>query len=227
MRFMSINSKFHHIGTIVFDLMMLNILWIVMNIVSLGLLVGVTTTAMYHAINKSMIQSRENIYRCFFRMFKKRLIKASVVYLILLTAAILSYVTYWYMNTYFYMHSAFIILFAIQMLFIMIMSIYIFPLMAEKNMGIKEYFWMSYYLAFKYIHVTIIAIIAVLGMMYLLYVGPFISIIVLGVSVQAYVIAQLIFKQVFKHHFTNAIKGYEVSIGKKTNQEIGHIQTIK
>lgn len=206
---MSINSKFYNIGTIVFDLMMLNILWVVMNILSVGLLVGVSTTAMYYAINKSIINSKENIYKCFFTMLRKRLIKSTVVYLILVIAALLSYLTFSHMNTYFYSNSAFYILFAIQMLFIFIMSIYIFPLMAEKNMGIKEYFWMSYYLAYKYIHVTIIAIIAVITIMYILYIGPFISIIVVGASVQAYIIAQLVYKRVFNNYFTNAVKEYK------------------
>ncbi len=153
----SIDGLFYRIGIIIIDLFYMNLLWVVFTIIGLGITGGASTSALFYV----MLRRAENKGSCNFKEFlhgfKKNFKKSTIVWVILLSIFTICYVNINYIpffqsiigNVYLTMF-----LFGVQLLIIielMIITIYIFALLAKYDMVVIDLFKMALILGHKHL----------------------------------------------------------------------------
>lgn len=72
MKFFSLDGPFQKYGTIVYDLLMLNLYWLLITVFSAGLLIGPASVSLYHTVNRCVRQSIGQPTKTFFSIFKSK-----------------------------------------------------------------------------------------------------------------------------------------------------------
>ena len=98
MSFFSLDSTFDKVGTKLYDIMLLLIMWLLISTIGFGITFGATTTAAYYVIDKSIIHDRGYIIKNFFQSFKVNFVKATIIGLILGAGKLLIIFNLYYLN---------------------------------------------------------------------------------------------------------------------------------
>jgi len=76
MRFFSLDSSFHKYGTILFDLIVLSVLWFFITFGTLGILAPMATAAVFNSLNHVMIKEDGYLMASFFGVFKGKFLRS-------------------------------------------------------------------------------------------------------------------------------------------------------
>lgn len=218
MSFFNQDSAFSRIGTILFDLLILNLMVAAGSIVTLGVGYGALNTAMYYSIHKTFFEKEGYIFKNFKKSLKVNVFQATVVWLILLFIGLISYMSAMVsMNI-----GGFIKYLAVAHLLILLqvtfISLYAFPLLALVDIKTKALLTQSFLFANKHLWATISALsVFLLGLFLSLYVhGVFMLLIFSG---SGFVIYQLVVKRILIKYFTEEQKYQLFSEFREDNNE--------
>ncbi len=172
-KLLSIDGLFYKIGIMIIDLFYMNLLWVVFTVIGLGITGGASTSALFHV----MLRRAENKGNCNFKEylygFKKNFKRATIVWAILLSVLTITYVNINYIplfqsiigNAYITM-----ILFIVQLFIIielMVLSIYIFGLLNQKDIPVVDLFKKAFVLGHRHLLTTLtcmaLLIVAIIG----------------------------------------------------------------
>ncbi len=164
-RFFDYGGSFFRLTSMVADIMMLGILWLLfcMPIIT----IGASSTALFYVATKRLSNREGYIVKDFFQSFKTNFKTATIVWLTLLLSWYLLYINVNIMN---YLGGAFIYLsavyyfFALQILFI---NIFAFPLLSRFEFGYKKLMITALLMANKHLLTTIICV-AVFAVLFVL-----------------------------------------------------------
>jgi uncharacterized membrane protein YesL len=201
MKIFSIDGPVNKYGTMVFDLIALNIIWGLLSVLTLGIGIGATNTALYYTVNRSMNEDKGSIMKDFFRSLKENFLKATVIWLILvvLFTGIIFNIVYIDYSTLPFGIAITMLSYAIglQLLFV---SIYIFPLLAKVELkSILEYFKVSFMLANKHPFSSLLCVIIIMFVVVITYYWSFFAIFAISVTalwISRIVIGKVIMKEV-------------------------------
>ncbi|MCT4598465.1 MAG: YesL family protein [Vallitalea sp.] len=193
MNFFNIDGPFQRIGSFVFDIIVLGLIF---SLISIPLItIGAALTALYAACYIALVKEEGYVFNTFFRTLKDKFIKSTLVWIILIIFYALMYFNItsitkgvigipWLLPLYYSI--------TIE---ILITSLYIFPLLSISNLGIKKIFKYSFILANKHLPTSILC-----GAIMALYIVAFVSInpiiVIILTSVICYIFSQLIIKRI-------------------------------
>lgn len=234
----SMEGPFIRIGTLVFDFIWLNILWLILG--GLGpimalmmsgiveslppvvfwLLVyvfashwGVASTALFYALGKKQRGTDSYTTRDFMHAYKTNYVQGLIAGLILTAVIGLLAYNMWlmYYNIQEFGNSLYIMfpLEVLLMVEIIMISIYLFPMLARFEMSIKDLFRYSFFMANKHLPFTILVAALLVGSFALVY---FVSILfaMIIVSVYAYIACGLL-ERVFRNYMPSEEEDDELS----------------
>ena len=153
MGFFSLDGPVYRIGGIIADIMILSIFWILLAIPVVT--IGASTSAVYYVFTKRINGRDGYLWQDFWKSFRQNFITSTAVWLTLLLVYIV--LTFNILNvgllegmTDFVLIVQFVIL--VQVSFI---TMYAFPLISRFEMGYREVFKTSFFLANRHILITI------------------------------------------------------------------------
>lgn len=171
MNFFSLDGPFQKYGTIVFDFLMINTLWLLITLFSFGTLSGIATVSMYSATYWGIYKSEGYPLKLFFSRFKKRFLVSLSCSAICIVIVLVSVINSKLISEG---HLPFTWLLPIYyaLIFYMIFILpYIIALLAETGLRFKHIFVYAFILAIKHLPTSILILIInallVLGIYYL------------------------------------------------------------
>lgn len=162
MKLFDLDGPFQRYGTYVFDILFLNTLWLIISLFSFGILSGPALTAIYSGMYAGVVTSEGYPFKQFFKRFKKRFFPSLALGFICTVFIGLSSVTLFYLlPTYFsnlstVMFTAASALYLFILIEIMFLSSYVFPLLAQTDLKIKDILKSAFFLANKHLPTTVL-----------------------------------------------------------------------
>lgn len=202
MNFFNIDGPFQRIGSFVFDIMVLGLVWTLISMFGFGITIGAATTSLYAACYVALVKEEGYVFKTFFTTFKNKFLRSTIVWLILVLLYGLMYfnitsitkgllTVQWLLPVYF---SITIELF--------IMSLYIFPLLAMSDLGIKKIFKYSFILANKHLPTSVLCgAVFVAFLLSIFYINPLIVAVL--IAVVCYICSRLIMKRIIAMYDTS------------------------
>jgi len=138
MNLFDMDGAFYRIGTVLADIFLLSLLWIIFSIPLLT--IGASTTAVYYVCTKKAAGSDSYILKGFLKSFKDNLLISTAVFAILIVIGIIIWVNYRALGEvemgflHFPVRVALVIV-TIQMVFV---SMYVFPIISRFNVTVKN-----------------------------------------------------------------------------------------
>lgn len=166
------------IGTLIGDLLILSLLFIVCSIPIIT--IGASVTALYYVTTR-MISGREGyVSRDFMRSFKQNFIKSTVVFVLIAICAFILLCNFTLFN-YVYRANQFMLVFQVVLSAELAgISVYIFPLIARFDMKIGQYFKNAFFFANRHISTTVTCLVFLAGAAMLFMRLPILIIIITG-----------------------------------------------
>lgn len=163
MKLFDLDGPFQRYGTYVFDILFLNTLWLIISLFSFGILSGPALTAIYSGMYAGVVTSEGYPFKQFFKRFKKRFFASLALGFICAIFISLSSVTLFYLlPTYFsnlstVMFTAASALYLFILIQVMFLSSYVFPLLAQTDLKIRDILKSAFFLANKHLPTTILS----------------------------------------------------------------------
>ncbi len=213
MKLFKADGPFQVYGTLVFDLIFLNFLWLCLTIIGLGLPFGVANTALYYSLDKSIINGRGYVLKTFWKSVKTNVKQATLVWLLMAVAYGILIINIIFLNNFVEMGVfGTVLLIANYFIFfeLILISVYIFPLLSKLNMSTKNLLINSFILAHKHILTSLICVIlTALPFAAIIFVSP--ACILFAFSVSAYFVSKLIVGRVLKKYYSeDQLTSYEL-----------------
>jgi len=162
MKGFKIDGALLRIGTIVFDLLILDILWVVISALSLGILAGNATVAMENAIYHGIILNEGNTLPIFFSNLKRRFIFVllfSVAFIFISAFAIFDLFLLNQMGGHMKMLQP---VFIAVLLLLLLVSPYVTALLSQTQLKARATIRMAFLLTFRHVGISILCLIAAL-----------------------------------------------------------------
>lgn len=202
MKFFSLDSGFHKYGTMVFDMITLNVLWLITSM--FGLFAPVSNAALFHSIYHVIIEEEGYMTKTYFSIIKKKFLKGLILSLIsfglfglglfnlyTVRSGMINLGYFNYLLTSLYI----MILFEIT-----ITVLFSHALLGETDMTIKQLMKYGFLLSNKHLLTSILSVVIIAGMAAaVLLINP-ILLLVVG-SVGFWLMAQLIHKRCFTKYY--------------------------
>jgi len=148
-----------------FDLMILNILWVVCSIPIFT--VGASTTAVYYVALKLVRDEDGATVRSFFKSFKENFRQAAVIWLILLAAGgVIGFDLHFFINIYTtasYFRTFMIAIFGAAAIICAAVTLYVFPLQARFYNPVKKTLFNAFFMSVRHLLQTIGIIVIDVG----------------------------------------------------------------
>ncbi len=204
MKLFDLDGPFQRYGSMVFDILVVNILWLLLTFFSFGILSGPATTAAYSSLYTSIISEEGYMLKQFFKVFRKRFFSALIfgIFSLLLILISLfnifmifteSFGTIWLLPVYMFIF--------IEVGFI---STFAYPLLAHTHGKLMEIIKTAFFLANKHLLTAILASLINAGLLYLILnvvlgaINMFIYVFFVGgivFSINSYLISKRVLKQ--------------------------------
>ncbi|WP_461205659.1 YesL family protein [Clostridium sp. DL1XJH146] len=191
--FFGVDSAFFSIGTAVFDIILLNILWFVFSIPIFT--IGASTTALYSVTGKMVRKEGYYVIADFWKSFKENFKQGTIIgvaSLLLLLLLIFNIRTMYDMAGKI---NWIVIIQVFLLINLVLINIYIYPLVSRFHITIKNAIKTSFVLWIKYALVTLASVALLLVGSFILYIAPIF--IMVSVSLYAY-ITSLMMQKIFK-----------------------------
>lgn len=191
----SMDGILYKFGTLVFDMFFLNLLWFVCCIPIVT--AGASTTALFYVCGKKVRGEEGYIFRDFFKSFKMNFKQSTIVWLILLVAAVILFVDFRAVKLLGNMSNYFAVLLLVICFELVITLLYIFPVLSKFYIKTSSLIKTSFFMANKHILTTILCILIAIGISYVLYKFSFFMFFMF--STYAY-LTSFLFDRVFKKY---------------------------
>lgn len=152
-RWLGLDSKFYKWGTLLADLIILTVLWLICSLPIIT--IGASTTALYYVTTRQLSNREGYVSRDFFRSFRKNFLQATLVEIILgiMTAAL-------FINILMLDRSTVLgsILYPIQFVILYelsIVTIYIYPILSRFEFKTIQLFKTAFFMANRHLMTTI------------------------------------------------------------------------
>ena len=195
MKIFDMNSSFYKFGTLIFDLMVLNLLFILSTAIGFGFTFGVSFIAMIYTIYESIRKDQGRLLYHFVKSIKTNL-KQGILLSIMISALSLSATLVIKNISIFEKHSTLILIIQYMLLFeTSIISLYLFPMLAKIQMNSKEAIVNSFFLAHRHLLTSISCLSLIILNYYIIkYISP--VFIVLSFGGTGYIIERLILENI-------------------------------
>ncbi len=77
MNFFNIDGPFQRIGSFVFDIMVLGLLWTLISMFGFGITIGAATTSLYAACYVALVKEEGYVFKTFFTTFKQKIFEVN------------------------------------------------------------------------------------------------------------------------------------------------------
>lgn len=199
--FFNTDNKFFHAISKIIDCVGLSALWLICFVptglmlyfamaagsllfalpcILLGIPAGAATTALYYAVNKSVVHERGYVWREFRQSFVRNFKQCAAVSVILTAAAIVMAADIYIMYQYAASGEpagAFYIIFLIMMAFLVMWGIYVFPYIARFENTVKLILKNTALIAIGNLWKTVVMFLLLAGMLLLAYLTPYLLLI--------------------------------------------------
>lgn len=166
MNFFSLDSPFHKYGSMVFDMVILNFLWLFTSILTLGLLFPLASAGLFHGIYHVVILEEGYMLKTYFSVFKNKILRSlglTLMTFLLYGLALLNIWSVWsgYIDI--------ILLLPIYMFLLfetMITMTYSYALLGETDMNFKQLMKYGFLLANKHLIASLICVITIVALIF-------------------------------------------------------------
>ena len=161
--FFSLEGPFNKYGSMVADMIILSLMWLLFSILGLGLTIGVSTSALFYVTTRRIANREGYITTDFWLAFKANFKKVTKIWLIMFAAILL--LIFNILNIEAVGNMSVVILPAQIIIFlqIVLISIYIFPMAARFDMGAKELIKSSFFMANRHLLTSITCLVLLLA----------------------------------------------------------------
>ena len=157
MKIFDLDGPFQRYGTIAFDVLVLNIVWLLLTVFSAGILSGPALTGLYAGMYAGVVSQEGYPFKQFFRRFGKRFLTSMLVGLFTLFFTAISVLNIWLIWTNQF-GSVYVLPFYLFIFIeISFISTYAFPLLAHSNLKFIDIIKNSFLLANKHLPWTVLA----------------------------------------------------------------------
>lgn len=195
MKLFNMDSPFYEFGTLLFDLMVINIIFIIATVLGFGITFGAACIAMIYTIHESIRKGGGRILHHFFKSFKENLKQGALfsIALIILSISINLVLTN---ISIFGEYSLLVLSLQYFLIFeISIVSLFLFPMLAKIAINSKQALVNSFLIAHKHLFTSISCLsLIILNYYALKYISP--VFILFSFSGTAYVIERLVLKNI-------------------------------
>ena len=212
-RIFDLDGPFNRIGTFVFDMVFLNLLWFLFSIPLVTF--GASTTALFYVVGKKVRKEDGYIFKDFWKSFKMNFKQATAIWLILIL--LISVLVFNMSNVALYgeLGRYIFIVQAAVLLQLLIISLYIFLLLSRLYLTLSSAFKLDFVIGNKHFFTTILCIILFEILIIAIYIYP--PVILFGVVIYAYFSYYLIGK-ILKRYLPKAEDGGQEN--EKQEQEM-------
>ena len=146
-------SKFYKYGTLLADLIILTILWLICSIPVIT--IGASTTALYYVTTRQLSNREGYVSRDFFRSFKQNFLEATAMTLILGVIAVVLFIN---INLFVPDTTINVIIYLVQYVLLyelLIFTIYVFPVLSRFDLKLGALIKTSIFMANRHLLTTI------------------------------------------------------------------------
>ena len=193
--FFSPDGLFYKVGTLVADICVLGIVWLIASIPVFT--IGASTAALYYVVTRRISDREGYLFRDFWKSFRQNFKNATICWMLTLALICVIYINLDNMGLlgnlilFFY---PFQILLLIETLFV---SMYVYAIIARFEMSVKETFKTAFFMANKHLFTSLLTVVLGLAVFVLAYSFP--PLIPFAMGLFAYVHAHLIMR-VFRRY---------------------------
>ncbi len=152
-KWFGLDSKFYKYGTLLADLIILTILWLICSIPVIT--IGASTTALYYVTTRQLSNREGYVSRDFFRSFKQNFLEATAMTLILGVIAVVLFIN---INLFVPDTTINVIIYLVQYVLLyelLIFTIYVFPVLSRFDLKLGALIKTSIFMANRHLLTTI------------------------------------------------------------------------
>lgn len=152
-KWLGLDSKFYKYGTLLGDLIILTILWLICSIPIIT--IGASTTALYYVTTRQLSNREGYVSRDFFKSFKQNFFEATAMTLILGVIAVVLFIN---INLFVPDTTINIIIYFVQYVILyelLIFTIYVFPVLSRFDLKLGALIKTSIFMANRHLLTTI------------------------------------------------------------------------
>lgn len=152
-KWLGLDSKFYKYGTLLGDLIILTILWLICSIPIIT--IGASTTALYYVTTRQLSNREGYVSRDFFKSFKQNFLEATAMTLILGVIAVVLFIN---INLFVPDTTINIIIYFVQYVILyelLIFTIYVFPVLSRFDLKLGALIKTSIFMANRHLLTTI------------------------------------------------------------------------
>lgn len=195
MKIFDMNSSFYRFGTLLFDLMILNIIFIAFVALGLGITFGLAFIAMIYTIYESLRKDQGRILYHFLKSIKDNLRQGMLFSICLAilstsTALVLDNISIFSKYSFFVLSIQYFLIFELC-----IISLFLFPMLAKVKMNSKQAIVNSFLIAHRHLFTSISCLSLIILNYYIIkYISPIF--IVFTFSGTGYIIERLVLENI-------------------------------
>ena len=152
--FFSLDGPFNKYGGILADMIILSLMWLFFSIIGLGFTIGASTSAMFYVSTRRISNREGYITSDFWLAFKTNFKRATIVWLIIM---VLVSIIWFNLNNLAAVGGMTFVILPAQILIliqIVFVSVFVFPMNARFDMGIKQLVKSSFFMANRHLLTT-------------------------------------------------------------------------
>ena len=189
----SLDGAFNKYGGMLADMVILSLMWLFFSAVGLGLTIGASTSAMFYVSTRRIANREGYITSDFWFAFKANFKRATFMWLMILVAV---WLIWFNLNNIDAVGAMAVVIFPAQIVLlaeVALMSIYIFPMNARFDMGIRQLIKSSFFMANRHLLTSITCLSLLVAGVLLFFVMPPIALF-LAPGVYAWLSSYMIMK---------------------------------
>lgn len=155
----NIDGPFYKAGTLIFDLLLLNFIWIIFSLPIFT--IGASTTALFYVCNKKVNLEDGYLFRDFWKSFKMNFKQSTIVWLIVLLISFILYIDFKGINLMGELKKYFFVLLLVVGFETAMTTIYIFPVLSKFYIKTSSLIRTSFFMANKHLFTTICCILLI------------------------------------------------------------------
>ena len=213
MKIFDMDSPFSQIMTLLYELIMLNIYFLLTSFLTLGVGTGVAITAMIYAIYHGLRREEGNIRQLYFKSIKMNFKQVTLYWGGVMVIAFISYFNLLNIDILKQLSFVFVVFQYIVLYELIVVSLYYFGIQSKLTLGNKDAIKSAFIMAHKHV-LTSIGMIFTLLLFYIL--GHYISsfFILIMFSAWAYILERVILERVIIEKYVSDEVREELSIKK-------------
>lgn len=204
MKLFDLDGPFQRYGSMAFDIIAVNTMWLLITIFSFGILNGPATTAAYGSLYASIISGEGYMFKQFFKVFRKRFFSALIFGIFSLILILISLFNIYMIFTETFGNIWLLPVYMFIFIEVGFISTFTYPLLAHTQGKLMEVIKTAFFLANKHLPTAVLASLINAGLLYLVLnvalgaVNMFIYVFFVGgivFSLNSYLISKRVLKQ--------------------------------